>query len=84
MLRFLSFLIFLSFGTLAESALGCAVCFGAEGHAMTEGMNMGILVLLGFVVTVLGGFAAFIGYLMYRSNHPLEIASEISGSSFGN
>jgi len=54
-------------------ALGCAVCFGADGHAMTEGMNMGILALLGFVLPVLGGFATFIGYLAWRANHPLEI-----------
>jgi hypothetical protein len=68
----------------AESALGCAVCFGAEGHAMTEGMNMGILALLGFILPVLGGFAGFIGYLAWRSNHPLELEEGITYPGQGN
>lgn len=46
----------------ARPALACPACFGAVGEIdspMAEGMNNGILVLLGVVGGVQGGFAAF-------------------------
>ena len=45
---------------------------------MTEGMNMGIFVLLCFILPVLGAFAGFIGYLVWRASHPLDIEDGIS------
>ncbi|MCB1214446.1 MAG: hypothetical protein KDK66_03100 [Deltaproteobacteria bacterium] len=74
----------LALGTIAESACGCAVCFGDQNHSMTQGMNMGILALLGFIFPVLGGFATFIGYLAWRANHPLEIEAGVSFPGSGN
>ena len=43
---------------LAQPAFACAVCYGAPGDPMTEGMNRGIWVLLGIVFVVQVGFVA--------------------------
>ncbi len=83
MLRIRFLLLIFSLGVIAESSFGCAVCFGDQNHSMTQGMNMGILALLGFIVPVLGGFATFIGYLVWRANHPLEAQSKITVSGAG-
>jgi hypothetical protein len=38
--------------------LACAVCFGDPNSPLTQGAKAGILVLLGFIGTVLGGIVA--------------------------
>ena len=43
---------------LPESAGACAVCYGGADDAMTQGMNNGILTLLGVVGVVQVGFVA--------------------------
>jgi hypothetical protein len=53
---------------LPDSAPACASCFGQSDSPLAKGMNMGILSLLGVVVFVLGGFAAFFIYLVKRSS----------------
>jgi hypothetical protein len=40
-------------------AFACAVCYGASDSPLAQGMNWGILVLLGFIGTVLTGVVAF-------------------------
>ena len=40
-------------------AFACAACYGASDSPMAQGMNWGILVLLGFIGTVLTGVVAF-------------------------
>lgn len=45
----------------------CATCFGRSDSALAEGMNMGILVLLGVILTVLAAFAGFMVFLARRS-----------------
>jgi len=55
----------------AGSAECCAVCFGNKDSTMTQGMNAGILSLLGVLVCVLLSFAAFFLYLWWRVSHPL-------------
>ena len=42
----------------AQSALACAVCFGAPDSSLTQGAKAGILILLGVVATVLTGIVA--------------------------
>jgi len=49
---------------LSEPAAACAVCYGAEDSAMTAGMNNAILLLLGVVALVQGGFVAL--FLSFR------------------
>lgn len=39
-------------------AAACAVCYGAADSPLTEGVNKGILVLLGVIATVQVGFVA--------------------------
>lgn len=47
-------------GLLTSSqALACATCYGASDSPMAQGMNWGILVLLGFIGSVLAGIVAF-------------------------
>ena len=45
----------------------CAACYGQSDSPMAQGMNWGILSLLGVVVLVLGGVAAFFVYLARKS-----------------
>jgi hypothetical protein len=55
-------LIFLSavFAVMTGSQVfACATCFGASDSPLAQGMNWGILVLLGFIGTVLTGVVAF-------------------------
>ena len=41
------------------SALACATCYGASDSPLAQGMNWGILTLLGFIGAVLFGIVAF-------------------------
>jgi heme/copper-type cytochrome/quinol oxidase subunit 2 len=51
-------------GTLPAQA--CATCFGASDSPMAQGMNLGILSLLGVIGFVLVGVVAFFVYLAWR------------------
>lgn len=55
-------------------ALACAACYGNVDTSMTEGMNWGIFTLLGVIVPVLGGFAAFFIYLIHKSEAAAKAA----------
>jgi hypothetical protein len=63
----------------------CAACYGQDSGPMAQGMNWGILSLLGIIVSVLVGVAAFFVYLANRSAHlpadgvPQELASSTEG-----
>jgi hypothetical protein len=48
----------LVFGVL-PSAHACATCYGASDSPLAQGMNWGILTLLGFIGAVLFGIVAF-------------------------
>jgi hypothetical protein len=50
----------------------CATCFGASDSKLAQGMNLGILTLLGVVAVVLAGLAGFVVTLAVRSarTHP--------------
>jgi hypothetical protein len=43
----------------APSAFACATCYGASDSPLAKGMNWGIMVLLGFIGTVMLGIVAF-------------------------
>ena len=62
--------VVLAAGLLAlvpAAAEACAVCFGAADSKLTEGMNAGILALLGFVALVQVGFIALFLRFRHRS-----------------
>lgn len=44
--------------TIPTSLLACATCYGDPSSSLTQGMNMGILVMLGVTGLVLGGCGA--------------------------
>ena len=53
---------------IARPALACAVCFGGDPNSsMTQGVQSGILVLLGVVCSVLVGFASLAIFWMRRA-----------------
>lgn len=64
-LLFLVLLIGLAF--LANVAEACTSCYGKSDSPLAQGMNMGIMTLLGFVGAVLFGISAFFVYLARRS-----------------
>jgi hypothetical protein len=45
----------------------CSVCYGDPDSSMSKGLGWGIAVLLGFVVTVLGGITTFFVYISKKS-----------------
>lgn len=57
-----------------QSASACATCYGASDSPLAQGMNWGIMVLLGFISFVLLGVSAFFIYIVRRAN-ALEAAA---------
>ena len=55
----------------SSNLFGCAVCFGAPESKMVQGMNAGIMVLLGFILFVLTCIASMI-YHFWRKNKELN------------
>jgi len=52
----------LELGTL----LACAACYGKTDSALAQGMNWGILTLMGVLVTVLTGIALFFVHIVRK------------------
>ena len=59
-----------------QLAAACAVCYGEVDSAMTEGMNNGILALLGFVAVVQVGFVALFLRFRHRSKKLADMQRE--------
>jgi hypothetical protein len=55
------------FALRPASLLACAACYGQSDSPMAQGMNWGILSLLGMIAMVLGGVAGFFVYLARKS-----------------
>lgn len=72
------------FGLVAnQSAFACATCYGASDSPLAQGMNWGIMVLLGFVFCVLAAVTGFFIYIVRRANtlaatapHPVSTDSK--------
>jgi hypothetical protein len=69
----LLFLACLALGSPAARA--CATCFGRSDSPLAEGMNMGILVLLGVILSVLAVLATFFIFLARRAAAVARAAS---------
>jgi hypothetical protein len=52
---------------IPRAALACPVCFGQTDSPLASATNMGIIVMLGVIGSVLAGFAAFIVHLNRRA-----------------
>lgn len=64
----------------SASVLACPVCFGAAETSMIDGAKLGVLVMLGVLFAVQGGFVAFFLYLRKRAKRiaAIELDSEWS------
>jgi hypothetical protein len=51
----------------ARSAVACAACYGASDSPMAQGMNWGIMTLLGVIGSVLFGVVAFFFHVGRKS-----------------
>lgn len=70
----------------SASVLACPVCFGAEETSMIDGAKLGVLVMLGVLFAVQGGFVAFFLYLRKRAKRIAAIEldaewSELQGAT---
>ena len=70
----------------SSSVLACPVCFGAEETSMIDGAKLGVLVMLGVLFAVQGGFVGFFLYLRRRAKRIADIEldtewSELQGAS---
>jgi hypothetical protein len=70
--------VMLFLGSQAGQALACSVCYGARDAKSTENMAIAIWVLMGVVMTVLGGVGAFSFHLWRHANMPLEPHQELT------
>jgi len=52
----------------SNSVFACTACFGQSDSPLAEGMNWGILTLLGVIVGVLGCITSFFVYIAKRSS----------------
>jgi len=50
-----------------QAVLACATCYGASDSPLAQGMNWGILTLLGVIASVLLGVAAFFVHVGRKS-----------------
>ena len=76
----LAFAIFLASQT--GQAMACAVCFGAKDAKSTVHMAMAIWVLMGVVMSVMGGVGAFSFHIWRHANTPLEPHQELTEEDF--
>ncbi len=63
----LPLLALLALALQPTSLWACAACYGQSDSPLAQGMNWGILSLLGTIALVLGGVSAFFVYLARRS-----------------
>ena len=57
----------------SSSVFACPVCFGAEETSMIDGARLGVLVMLGILFAVQGGFVGFFLYLRKRAKRIADI-----------
>jgi hypothetical protein len=57
----------------SSPVFACPVCFGAEETSMIAGAKIGVLVMLGILLAVQGGFVGFFLYLRKRAKRTAEV-----------
>jgi putative Mn2+ efflux pump MntP len=70
--------VILFFCSPMGQAMACSVCFGARDAKSTEHMAVAIWVLMGVVMSVMGGVGAFSFHLWRHANTPLEPHQELT------
>lgn len=64
-------LLAMFFSSQIGQALGCAVCFGARDAKSTQNMAVAVWVMIGVIMSVLGGVGAFTFHLWRNASRPL-------------
>ena len=59
-------------------ALACSQCFGAPGSKSTEHMAVAVWVMMGVIMSVMGGVGAFGFHIWRHANTPLEPHQELT------
>ena len=67
MKKLLFTIVLLAVAAAPRMALACSVCFGASDSPMAKATNLGIFAMLGVVVAMMAGFAAFFIHLSRRA-----------------
>jgi hypothetical protein len=67
----------------SSPAFACATCYGASDSPLAQGMNWGILVLLGFVGAVMTGIVAFFIHVG-RNSGKMSVPGTISKTTLTN
>ncbi len=75
--------LLLAFFLQPSTARACAACYGQSDSPMAQGMNWGIFSLLGIIILVLGGIAAFFVHLARRQEVHTDSAPLPDSSSAG-
>jgi len=70
-------------GSQAGPALACSVCYGARDGKTAEHMAIAVWVLMGVVMSVMGGVGAFSFHLWRHANTPLEPHQELTDEDLG-
>lgn len=60
--------------------IACTMCFQAQETSMIDGAKLGVLVMLGVLFAVQGGFVAFFLYLRQRAKRVADIELEAEWS----
>jgi hypothetical protein len=65
-------------GSQMGQAIACSVCFGARDAKSSEHMAVAVWVMMGVIMSVMGGVGAF-GFSIWRhANTPLEPHQELT------
>lgn len=75
-------LLIIFLGSSMGQAMACAVCFGAKDSHSTEHMAIAIWVMMGAIMSVLGGVGAFGFHLWRHAQTPLEPHQELAEEDF--
>jgi len=71
------------FSSQVGQALACAVCYGNKDAKTTEHMAVAIWVMMGAIMSVLGGVGAFSFHLWRQAHTPLEPHQELAEEDLG-
>ena len=64
--------VVLFLGSQTGQALACSVCYGARDGKTSEHMAVAVWVMMGVIMSVMGGVGAFSFHLWRHARHPME------------
>jgi hypothetical protein len=71
------------FSSQIGQAMACAACYGNKDAKSTEHMAVAIWVMMGAIMSVLGGVGAFSFHLWRHANTPLEPHQQLAEEDLG-